>query len=244
MKGVILAGGNGKRMYPLTVVTNKHLLPIYKKPMIFYPIETLVKAGVKEILIVTSGEYIGDFYRLLHNGKEWGVNFHYEIQEGNTGTGAALLCAEDFVKDDDFIVILGDNIVTEDVKPYTENFKEQKNEYKAKILIAKVNNPENYGVVEFDDNKIIKLVEKPERPATNYVNTGLWIFQSEVFSLLKNLKISRRNEYEATDVLNFYAKQGKLSYGIIQSKWTDAGTFEQLYNATVQMKELESKKSK
>ncbi len=244
MKGVILAGGHGKRMHPLTIVTNKHLLPVYKKPMIYYPIETLVKAGVNDILIVTSGEYLGHFYRLLQTGKEWGIDLHYEIQEGNTGTGAALLCAENFIKDEDFIVILGDNIVTENIKPFVDEFKEQRNEFKAKIMITKVEDPKKYGVVEFDDKRILNVVEKPDNPTSNYVNTGLWMFRPEVFSLLKNIKISTRNEYEATDVLNMYAKQGQLSYGIIKSKWTDAGTFEQLYNAIVQMKELESQELK
>lgn len=239
MRGVILAGGNGKRMYPLTMVTNKHLLPIYKKPMIYYPIETLVKSGVKEILIITSGEYLGDFYKLLRTGEAWGVKIQYGIQEGSSGTGAAMLCAEEFVKSDDFLVILGDNIVTEDIKPFVDEFLMQKDKFKAKILIAKVDDPSKYGVVEFDKEKIIKLVEKPEYPKTNYVNTGLWMLQSEVFALLKNVKLSSRNEYEATDVLNAYAEQGKLSYGMLNSKWTDAGTFEQLYNATVQMKQLE-----
>lgn len=242
MKGVILAGGRGKRMYPLTIVSNKHLLPVYKKPMIYYPIETMVKAGIKEILIVTSGECIGDFYRLLQTGEQWGVKLHYTIQEGNTGTGAALLCAENFIMEngEDFIVILGDSIVIEDIRPLLDSFEEQRNEFKAKILIAKVDDPENYGVVEFDDYRITKLVEKPENPTSNYVNTGLWLFQQDVFSLLKELKLSPRNEYEATDVLNHYAEQGKLSYGKIKTKWADAGTFDRMYDAIVYVKGLES----
>ncbi|WP_432401850.1 sugar phosphate nucleotidyltransferase [Wukongibacter sp. M2B1] len=241
MRGVILAGGNGTRLHPLTLVTNKHLLPVYKKPMIYYPIETFRKLGITEILIVTSGEYLGHFYRLLRTGSELGVELHYEIQEGNDGTGAALLCAEEFVKDEDFMVILGDNIVCENIKRFVDDFEDEKKEFKAKILIAKVDDPKKYGVVEFEGKRITKLVEKPDNPFSNYVNTGLWICQPEVFSLLKKLKKSTRNEYETTDVLHTYAKEGKLTYGILNSKWTDAGTFEQLYQATVLMKELEDK---
>lgn len=242
MRGVILAGGTGTRLHPLTLVTNKHLLPVYKKPMIYYPIETLRSVGIKEILIVTSGEHLGHFYRLLRTGEELGVELHYEIQEGNDGTGAALLCAEEFVKDDDFMVILGDNIVCEDIKQFVDDFEQEKDEFKAKILIAKVEEPQKYGVVEFEGNKITRLVEKPENPFSNYVNTGLWICQSEMFSMLRSLKKSTRNEYETTDVLHQYAKEGKLTYSMLGSKWTDAGTFEQLYQATLLMKELEDQK--
>lgn len=239
MRGVILAGGTGTRLHPLTLVTNKHLLPVYKKPMIYYPIETFRRIGITEILIVTSGEHLGHFYRLLRTGKELGVKLHYEIQEGNDGTGAALLCAEEFVKDEDFMVILGDNIVVENIKSFVEEFEEDKKEFKAKILITKVSNPKKYGVVDFEGKRITRLVEKPDNPFSNYINTGLWICQPEVFSLLKKLKKSTRNEYETTDVLHGYAKEGKLTYGILNSKWTDAGTFEQLYQATMLMKELE-----
>ncbi|MBC2581431.1 sugar phosphate nucleotidyltransferase [Clostridium sp. DJ247] len=244
MRGVILAGGHGKRLHPLTLVTNKHLLPVYKKPMIYYPIETLAKVGIKEILIVTSGEYLGHFFRLLKTGKQWGVNLHYEIQEGNEGTGAALLCAEEFVKNEDFMVVLGDNIVIEDIKSFVDDFEKEKEEFKAKILITKVDNPQKYGVIEFEDKRVTRLVEKPKIPFSNYINTGLWIFQPEAFSLLKELKISSRNEYETTDVLNLYAEQGKLTYGILNSEWTDAGSFEQLYQATALMKKLEEQEMK
>lgn len=239
MQGVILAGGNGKRMQPLTLVTNKHLLPVYKKPMIYYPIETLAKAGIDEIILITSGEYLGDFYKLLGTGKQWNVKIHYGIQEGSTGTGAALLCAEEFIKDDDFMVILGDNIVVEDIRPFVEEYEEQKDEFDAKILVARVDEPSKYGVVEFDERRVKSVTEKPENPASNYINTGLWMFKKDVFKLLSGLEKSVRNEYEATDVLNFYAQQGKLSYGMLKSSWTDAGTFEQLYKATVLMKERE-----
>src|SRR3989338_5939628 len=176
MRGVLLAGGSASRLRPLTKVTNKHLLPVYKKPMIYYPLETFLKAGIRDILIVTGGEHIGDFFRLLGSGKEWGARFSYEIQEGNTGTGAALLLAEDFVQDKEFMVILGDNVVSENVGRFVKDFQKEKKNYKAKILISKVKNPQLYGVVEFKGKKITNIVEKPKRPKTHYVNTGLWMF--------------------------------------------------------------------
>jgi glucose-1-phosphate thymidylyltransferase len=237
MKGVLLAGGTGTRLLPLTKVTNKHLLPVYKKPMIYYPLETLLKAGIKEILIVTGGEHIGDFFRLLGSGKEWGAHFSYEIQEGNGGTGAALMLAENFAKDKPFMVILGDNVVVEDVRSFVEEFKSSKNPSKAKILVAKVKDPQNYGVITFKKDRIVSIIEKPKRPVSNYVNTGLWMFRPEVFDLLKTLKKSPRGEYEVTDLLAHYVKEGQLSYSILKAPWTDAGSFESLYNATVLMKE-------
>ncbi len=237
MKGVLLAGGTGSRLLPLTKATNKHLLPVYKKPMIYYPLETLLKAGIKDILIVTGGEHIGDFFRLLGSGKEWGAHFTYENQEGNGGTGAALMIAENFSKDEPFMVILGDNVVVEDVGSFVEQFK--KNKDVAKILVAKVKDPENYGVVTFKGNRIVSIVEKPKRPSSNYVNTGLWMFRPEVFRLLKTLKKSPRGEYEVTDVLAHYVKQGTLSYSILKSPWTDAGSFDSLYQATVLIRKLE-----
>lgn len=243
MKGVLLAGGNGKRLSPLTKVTNKHLLPVYKKPMIYYPLETLLSAGIKDILIVTGGEQIGDFFRLLGSGKEWGAHFSYEIQEGSGGTGAALLLAEHFAAEHPFMVILGDNVVCENVGAFVEEFKNEQDRFKAKILITKVKDPQKYGVVDFKGKQIIEIIEKPKNPKTSYVNTGLWMFQPEVFKLLKNLKKSPRGEYEVTDVLHHYAKRGELSHSILKAPWTDAGSFESLYNATVLMKKLEDKES-
>ena len=239
MRGVLLAGGTGSRLRPLTNVTNKHLLPVYKKPMIFYPLETLIQAGIKDILIVTGGEHIGDFLRLLGSGKQWGAHFSYEIQEGNTGTGAALLLAEDFVRDEEFMVILGDNVVSENVGQFVERFKKNKEKFKAKILIAKVDDPQNYGVVDFKGERITNIVEKPKNPKTSYVNTGLWMFLPEVFAMLKELKKSPRGEYEITDILARYAAQGELTYAILKSAWTDAGSFESLYRATVLMHKVE-----
>lgn len=244
MRGVLLAGGHGKRLLPLTKVTNKHLLPVYKKPMIYYPLETLLNAGIKDILIVTGGEQIGDFFRLLGSGKEWGAHFSYEIQEGNSGTGAALLLAEQFVGNGPFMVVLGDNVISENVGKFVRDFKKELNFYKAKILVAKVKNPQKYGVVSFKNNKIAEIIEKPKKPKTSYVNTGLWMFQTDVFRLLKKLKKSPRGEYEITDIFDHYAKKGTLSHSILKASWTDAGSFESLYNATMLMKRKEESKRK
>ena len=239
MRGVLLAGGTATRLRPLTSVTNKHLLPVYKKPMIYYPLETLLKAGIRDILIVTGGEHVGDFFRLLGSGKEWGARFSYELQEGAAGTGAALLLAEDFVRDSEFMVILGDNVVSEDVARFVRSFQKEKARFKAKILISKVKDPRKYGVVTIKGKCVASIVEKPRRPASNYVNTGLWMFQPDVFALLKGLKKSARGEYEVTDALATYARLGLLTYSILKSAWTDAGSFESLYRATVLMKRLE-----
>jgi len=238
MKGVLLAGGAARRLAPLTNVTNKHLLPVYDKPMIYYPLETLLKAGIRDILIVTGGEHIGDFFRLLGSGKEWGANFRYAIQEGSGGTGAALSLAGDFIHDDPFMVILGDNVVSENVKDFVQDFLDERDRFKAKILVAKVKDPEKYGVVTFKNKRIVEITEKPKNPKSSYVNTGLWMFCPEVFDLLKKLKKSPRGEYERTDVLAHYAREGMLSYSIIRSHWTDAGTLDSLYNAPVLMKKL------
>lgn len=244
MKGVLLAGGSAQRLRPLTKVTNKHLLPVYKKPMIYYPLETLLKAGIKDILIVTGGEHVGDFFQLLGSGKEWGAHFSYEIQEGNTGTGAALLLAEDFVRDEEFMVILGDNVLCENVEKFVRDFEKEKSRYKAKMLVAKVKNPEKYGVVEFEGGRIKNIVEKPGKPVSNFVSTGLWMFLPEVFLLLKDLKKSPRGEYEITDVLSHYARGGVLSHAVLKGPWTDAGSFESLFQATVLMKKLEDRQAK
>lgn len=244
MKGVILAGGNGKRLQPLTVVTNKHLLPVYKKPMIFYPIETLVNAGIKDVLIITSAENIEQFYKLLGKGENWDINIKYEIQRESNGTGGALLCAKDFLVGDDVIVILGDNIVIENIKDYVVDFMNNKNIFDAKILVSEVNNPEKYGVVEVEGKSVTRLVEKPKKPFSNLVNTGIWMFKSEVIQKCENIKLSERNEYEMTDVLSDYSNKGKLSYDKIKGHWSDAGTFEQLYQATMMLRSLEDNDNK
>lgn len=239
IKGVILAGGTGSRLLPLTKVTNKHLLPVYKKPMIYYPLETLLEAGIRDILIVTGGEHVGDFFRLLGSGKEYGAHFTYEVQEGNGGTADALKLAKDFIGDDDFLVVLGDNIISENIGNFVEDFQSERFTFSAKIFIAEVDSPENYGVVTYQDAFITEIIEKPVRPKSNHVNTGVWLFKADVFAHLENVKKSSRGEYEITDVLAYYAKERQLTFAKLDGTWTDAGSFESLYNATVLMKELD-----
>jgi len=231
VKGVILAGGLGKRLYPLTKITNKHLLPVYNKPMIFYPIETLIDAGITDILIVTGGNFAGDFLQLLGNGKIFGLpNLNYTYQEGEGGIADALSLAEHFSKDDKIVVILGDNIIEKSIKEQVEIFKKQKKG--ARILLKKVENPERFGVVEFNKKgKIKRIIEKPEKAPSDYVVTGIYMYDSYVFEIIKTLKPSKRGELEITDVNNRYLKNGELTYGIIDGWWTDAGTFDSLLKA-------------
>ena len=230
MKGVVLAGGLGTRLYPLTRVTNKHLLPIYDKPMIYYPIETLVRAGIEEILIVTGGNNAGDFLRLLGNGKEFGLrHLNYTYQEGEGGIAEALGLAEYFADNDKVIVILGDNIIESDIGPYVESFKKQ--EKGAKILLKEVEDPERFGVAEIEGDRVVRIVEKPQVPKTNYAVVGVYMYDAKVFDIIKTLKPSDRGELEITDVNNAYIRMGEMTFDILEGWWTDAGTFESLYRA-------------
>ncbi len=230
MKGVVLAGGLGTRLYPLTKVTNKHLLPIYSKPMIYYPIQTLVDAGVKDILIVTGGNSAGDFLRLLGNGREFGLkHINYTYQEGEGGIADALSLAEHFVKGGKFVVILGDNIVEESIKGEVKIFSKQKEG--ARILLKEVEHPERFGVAEIKDDRIVKIIEKPKVPPSNFAVTGIYMYDSYAFDIIKTLKPSARGELEITDVNNRYIDNGTLTYGILKGWWTDAGTFESLIRA-------------
>lgn len=230
MKGVILAGGLGSRLSPLTKVTNKHLLPIYHKPMIYYPLETLVRAGLKEIMIVTGGNSAGDFLKLLGNGKEFGLkHIHYTYQEGEGGIAQALSLAEDFADGDKLVVILGDNIIEKDIRPCLQRFMRQK--AGARLLLKKVSDPERFGVAEFQGRKIVRIVEKPKNPKSPYVVTGVYMLDSQVFEIIKTLKPSGRGELEITDVNNRYLEMGSLEYDILSGFWTDAGTFESLFRA-------------
>ena len=244
MKGVVLAGGLGKRLYPLTKITNKHLLPVYNKPMVFYPIQTLVDAGIKDILIVTGGNSAGDFLRLLGNGKIFGLpHLNYTYQEGEGGIAAALSLAEHFSRGDKIVVILGDNIIEKSIKKEVEIFKRQKDG--ARILLKEVKHPERFGVVEFDKKgKIKKIIEKPKKAPSNFVVTGIYMYDSYVFEIIKKLKPSKRGELEITDVNNRYLKKGKLTYGILDGWWTDAGTFDSLLRANNLVAEMERKKKK
>ncbi|MDD5422699.1 MAG: sugar phosphate nucleotidyltransferase [Candidatus Omnitrophica bacterium] len=230
MKGVILAGGLGKRLYPLTKITNKHLLPIYSKPMIYYPIRTLVAAGIKDILIVTGGQHAGEFLRLLGNGEEFGLKaINYTYQEGEGGIADALRLARHFADNDRIVVMLGDNIIEKDIKrPVTEFMKQPRG---ARILLKKVEDPERFGVAEMKGQKIVSIEEKPRRPKSDYAVTGIYMYDNRVFDIIKTLKPSRRGELEITDVNNAYLKKGELAYSVLEGWWTDSGTFDSLLRA-------------
>ena len=231
MKGIVLAGGTGSRLYPLTRVTNKHLLPIYNKPMIYYPLQTLVDAGIGDILIVTGGNNAGDFLRLLRNGKDFGLNqLHFAYQEGEGGIADALRLAESFVDGDKTCVILGDNIIEGNVSKAKKNFETQ--ESGAKVLLKEVPDPERFGVPTLENGKIVRIDEKPKTPASPYAVVGIYFYDQTVFDRIRTLKPSDRKEYEITDVNNSYLADGKLTAEILDGWWTDAGTFESLWRAS------------
>ena len=230
MKGIVLAGGLGTRLHPLTKVTNKHLLPVHNKPMIYYPIQALVNAGIDDIMIVTGGNNAGDFLKLLGNGKEFGLrHINYTYQEGEGGIAAALALAEFFADDDKICIILGDNIIEKNIISAVEAFKEQKDG--AKILLKDVPDPERFGVPEIHNDKIIAIEEKPKKPRSGYAVIGIYMYDSTVFDIIKTLKPSDRGELEITDVNNSYIERGKMTYEILDGWWTDAGTFESLLSA-------------
>jgi glucose-1-phosphate thymidylyltransferase len=230
MKGVVLAGGTGSRLNPLTRVTNKHLLPIYDKPMVYYPIQTLVNAGIEEILLVTGGKNAGDFLRLLGNGREFGLkHLNYTYQEGEGGIAEALGLAEFFAGDEPICVILGDNIIESNIAQAVENFKKQKDG--AKILLKKVTDAQRFGVAELSGEKVIGIQEKPANPKSDLAVIGIYLYDATVFQKIKRLKPSGRGELEITDVNNFYIQDGSLTYEILDGWWTDAGTFESLLRA-------------
>jgi len=230
MKGVVLAGGLGTRLMPLTKVTNKHLLPVYNQPMIYYPIQTLVDAGIREILIVCGGNNAGEFLRLLGNGKEFGLkHLNYTYQEGEGGIAEALGLAEHFVDNDPVAVVLGDNIIESNIREAIQRFTDQGKG--AKILLKEVEDPHRFGVAEIEDDRIVSIEEKPETPKTRYAVTGIYMYDSEVFHIIKTLKPSNRGELEITDVNNAYIERGEMTFEILEGWWTDAGTFESLYRA-------------
>ena len=230
MKGVILAGGLGTRLYPLTAASNKHLLHIFNKPMIYYPIQTLVDAGIKEIMLVTGGNNAGDFLRLLGSGKEFGLkHIEYTYQRGEGGIADALRLAEDFADGEKIVVVLGDNIIEKPIKKFVEKFHRQ--EEGARILIKKVPDPERFGVVEFKDGRILKITEKPKKPKSDYIVTGIYMYDSKVFNIVKRLKPSGRGELEITDVNNMYIKLNQMYYDILPGFWTDSGTIDSLLKA-------------
>ena len=230
MKGVLLAGGTGSRLLPLTKVTNKHLLPVYDKPMIYYPLETLKSIGIKDIMIVSGPEHCGHILNLLGSGRNQGLNLSYEIQDEAGGIAQALGLAKNFAGNEDIAVILGDNIFQDsfDIK----NFKEG-----ARVFIKEVNDPKRFAVAEIEGNKIKNMEEKPENPKSNYAVTGLYIYDNKVFDIIKTLKPSGRGELEITDVNNAYVQQGKMSFSMLDGYWSDAGTFESLHRASTIVKE-------
>lgn len=230
MKGVVLAGGLGSRMYPLTKVTNKHLLPIYNEPMIYYPIKTLVNAGIDEILIVTGGNNAGEFLRLLGNGSEFGLkHLNYTYQEGEGGIAAALNLAEHFADNGKIVVILGDNIIERSIRKAVEYFREQKDG--ARMILKEVPDPQRFGVPVFDGDRIVRVEEKPAKPASQYAVIGIYMYDRRVFDFIKTLKPSQRGELEITDVNNFYINEGKMKWDVLDGWWSDAGTFESLQYA-------------
>ena len=230
MKGVVLAGGLGSRLYPLTKVTNKHLLPVYNEPMIYYPIRILVNAGIEEILIVTGGNNAGDFLCLLENGKDFGLkHINYTYQKGEGGIAAALSLAEHFADRDKIVVVLGDNIIEGNIRAAAEEFRKQKEG--ARILLKEVSDPQRFGVPVFEGEKIVRVEEKPANPASNYAVIGIYMYDYRVFEFIKSLKPSQRGELEITDVNNFYIREGKMQWNVLDGWWSDAGTFESLQSA-------------
>jgi glucose-1-phosphate thymidylyltransferase len=231
MKGVILAGGLGTRLYPLTKITNKHLLPIYNRPMITYPVECLVKAGIEDILIVTGGNHPGDFLRLLGNGKEYGVkNISYAYQEGEGGIADALALAENHAACGPVCVVLGDNLLEQTIQNAVEGYRKQGSG--ARILLKEVEDPQRFGVPVLEGDKVVRIIEKPNDPPSNYAVTGIYMYDVQVFDFIKTLDPSERGELEITDVNNLYIDQGTMTWSQIDGWWTDAGTFDSLLKAS------------
>ena len=227
MKGIILAGGSATRLRPLTKVTNKHLLPVYDKPMIYYPIETLIKAGIKDIMIVSGKGHAGHFLELLRSGKEFGVRFSYAVQEKPGGIAQALALCEDFADNDKVVVMLGDNILENSIAKPVREFKKQKKG--AKIILKEVSDPTSFGVAELLSDKIVKIVEKPKKPKSNLAVIGLYMYDKQVWKVIETLKPSARGELEITDVNNFYVKQKTMTFNILKGWWGDGGeSFESL----------------
>jgi glucose-1-phosphate thymidylyltransferase len=229
LKGIILAGGTGSRLMPLTKVTNKHLLPIGQKPMIYYPIEKLTSIGIDQILIVTGVEYMGDVVGLLGSGRELGCQFTYKVQDEAGGIAEALGLAENFAQGQLLAVILGDNIFKANLQNYAEKFIAQKTG--ARVLLKQVPNPHRFGVAEISDDKVISIDEKPKKPKSDYIVTGIYFYDATVFDIIRTLKPSGRGELEISDVNNAYIAKGQLAYDILDGWWTDAGTFESLNRA-------------
>jgi len=231
MKGVVLAGGLGTRLYPLTKVTNKHLLPVYDQPMIYYPIKTLINAGIDDIMIVTGGNSAGDFLRLLGNGKDFGLrHLNYAYQEGEGGIADALSLVEHFADDEPICVVLGDNIIEGNIRSACENYRSQGGG--AKILLKKVDDAQRFGVPEIDGDRVVRIEEKPQDPKSDFAVIGIHFYDATVFNVIKTLVPSDRGELEITDVNNYYIDRGEMTWAELDGWWTDAGTFESLQRAS------------
>lgn len=239
MRGIILAGGTGSRLFPLTKVTNKHLLPVYDKPMIYYPLHTLVSTGITDIMIVSGRGHAGHFLELLGSGAEFGVNLTYEIQEKAGGIAQALGLAEKWADDEAVAVILGDNIFQDDVKNDVTSFRTG-----AKIFLKEVPDAGRFGVAELDRDRVLSIEEKPKKPKSNYAVTGLYLYDADVFSIIRTLKPSGRGELEITDVNNAYLKKGIMQYTILKGFWSDAGTFDSLLRAGMLVQQDLNKKDR
>ena len=231
MKGVILAGGLGTRLFPLTKITNKHLLPVYDRPMIYYPIETLVNAGIEDIMIVTGGRKSGDFLSLLGNGKDFGLkHLNYTYQEGEGGIAEALgLCAH-WAAGEPVVVVLGDNLIERNIKGAVDQFRAQGQG--GKVLLKEVHDPERFGVATMEGERVARIVEKPREPESNLAVIGIYMYDARVFEIIKTLKPSDRGELEITDVNNWYIQDGSLTADVLEGWWTDAGTFQSLHHAS------------
>jgi glucose-1-phosphate thymidylyltransferase len=230
MKGIILAGGHGTRLSPLTLITNKHLLPVYDKPMILYPLETLKRAGIRDIMIVCGKEHAGHFMNFFGSGKDYGVKLSYALQHVAGGIADALGLAEDFAGEDKVAVILGDNIFEDD---FSADFKAFQNEKGLRVFIKEVSDPERFGVAEIVDGKIVGIEEKPKEPKSNLATVGLYLYNSDVFAKIRKLTPSARGELEIADVNNMYVKEGSLSHSMVKGFWSDTGTFDSLLKTAV-----------
>lgn len=240
MKGVILAGGKATRLYPLTEVTNKHLLPVFDKPMIFYPIETLKTAGVKDILVITSPEHGGAIFSLLGSGRKFGVNFTYRIQDEPAGIPSAIGLAEDFVGNDKFIAINGDNILTHSIQRFVEEFERGDEEARILLYNGTIGQAKKSGVAILEGDKVIKLIEKPENPPSTMISIGVNMYNPSAFQFIKSLTPSKRNETEITELNGYFLKKGTLRASVIEGNWLDAGTKQELLEANIKMFELKN----
>ena len=241
MKGVVLAGGLGSRLMPLTAVTNKHLLPVYNQPMVYYPIQTLVNAGIRDIMIVTGGNSAGDFLKLLKNGKAFGLkHLNYTYQEGEGGIADALSLCEDFADGAPLCIVLGDNIIEGNICQAVRAYRHQGGG--AKILLKQVSDPQRFGVPELEGTRVVRIEEKPKEPKSDYAVIGVYMYDAEVFQIIKTLKPSERNELEITDVNNAYIARGEMTWNQLEGWWTDAGTFESLLHASTLVAETGANK--